>query len=176
MAEQSEKSLVTILIPNIKGQLALVSKFCADNGINILRLTLSAADGEDKIQKIIAYLEGKRETVNEICKKLLEVDTIIKVVNFQTNSEYIEKEICLVKILMNNPKFSSVSNTVADCNGKTIFSSANATIFAMEDNEEKVNDFVSKIAKLTLDIDISRSGMVAMSVDKNVDSIIKSDL
>jgi acetolactate synthase-1/3 small subunit len=176
MGKEVEKSLVTILIPNIKGQLAKISAFCAENDLNISRLTLSAADRDDKIQKIIIYLEGDRENVNEMCKKILEIDTVLKVVNFQTNGEYIEKEICFIKILDKNSKFPKVTNIVADHDGKNIFSNGKVTIFRVEDGEESVNGFVKKVVKITKDIEIARSGMVAIAIDETIDNIIDVDL
>ncbi|MDR2777743.1 MAG: acetolactate synthase small subunit [Rickettsiales bacterium] len=176
MPKESEKSLVTILVPNIKGQLALVSTFFAEHSINILRLTVSAADRDDKVQKIIAYLEGNRKNVDEACEKLREVDTILKLVNFQTNSEYVEKELCLIKILSENSKLSSLANLVTDFGGKVVFSNEKATIFALEDNEGNVNDFVNKAVKVSKKIEISRSGMVVMGVDKNIDDLIEINL
>ncbi|MDR1494980.1 MAG: acetolactate synthase small subunit [Rickettsiales bacterium] len=171
MAKELEKSLITVLIPNIKGQLAVVANFCNDNNLNISRLTLSAADKDDKIQKIIAYIEGDRKSVDEVCKKLLEIETILKLVNFQTNGEYIEKELCLVKILSDNSKLPGVTNLVTDFGGKTVFINEKTTIFAMEDSEENVNNFVKKLVGLCKQIEISRSGMVVMGVDRNIDDL-----
>ncbi|MDR2077480.1 MAG: acetolactate synthase small subunit [Rickettsiales bacterium] len=176
MEKEIEKSLVTILIPNIKGQLAKISVFCAENNLNISRLTLSAADGNDKIQKIIAYLEGDRKNVNDMCKKILEIDTVLKVTNFQTNGEYIEKEICFIKILNKNSKLPMITNIVSDHSGKTIFGNNKITVFRIEDSEENVNAFVSKAIDITKDIEIARSGMVAIAINESIDSIIDVDL
>ncbi|MDR2778511.1 MAG: acetolactate synthase small subunit [Rickettsiales bacterium] len=176
MEEEVEKSLVTILIPNIKGQLAKISTFCAENDLNISRLTLSAVDKDDKIQKIILYLEGDRENVNKMCKKILDIDTVLKVVNFQTNSEYIEKEICFIKILNENLGFPTVVNVVSDHYGRIIFSSEKITIFLMEDSEENVNNFVNEVAEITTEIEMARSGMVAMAIDDTIENIIDIDL
>jgi acetolactate synthase-1/3 small subunit len=176
MVEETEKSLVTVLVPNISGQLAIVTKFCAENNINILRLTLSAADRYDKIQKIIMYLEGSRVLVNDVCKKLLEVETIIKVSNFQTNSQFIEKEVCLIKILIKNPRFQNVMALISDSGGRIVHSNGEITIFEIENNEENVNKLVNDMADITKDIEISRSGMVAMALDSIMDSLIDVNL
>jgi acetolactate synthase-1/3 small subunit len=176
MSKESERSLVTVLIPNIKGQLAMVSSFFAEHNINILRLTLSAADKDDKVQKIIAYLEGDRKNVSEVCEKLMDVETVLKLVNFQTNNEYVEKELCLIKILTGNSKLPNMANLVTDSGGKIAISNGNATIFALESNEESINDFVSKAVKVSKKIEISRSGMVVMGTDKNIDDLIEVNL
>jgi acetolactate synthase small subunit len=169
MAEVSDRSLVTILIPNIKGQLGQVASFCAENDLNILRLTLSAADKDDKIQRIIAYLEGNRSNVNTMCQKLMsQIETILQVRNFQTNSDYVEKELCLCKIKTNDPKISDIINLIADAEGKTIYSSSKVTIFSIEDTEENVNDFFKKLVNISSSVEIARSGMVAIAIDDKI--------
>ncbi|MDR1425899.1 MAG: acetolactate synthase small subunit [Rickettsiales bacterium] len=176
MSEKSERSLVTVLVPNIKGQLALISTFFAEHGINILRLTLSAADEKNKIQKIIAYLEGDKAEVEKVCEELLGQETVLKLVNFKTNSGYVEKELCLIKILAENSKFANVMNLITDFGGRIAFSNENTTIFALEDSEEHINDFVNRAVKITKQIELSRSGMVAMSTDEYIDDLINTNL
>ena len=171
-----EKSLVSILSLNIKGQLAKITTFFSEHNLNILRLVLSAADKDDKIHKTIAYIEGDRKRVNEMCKELLDVENVLKVTNFQTNSEYIEKEVCMVKILNSEPKAPDVANVISDFNGRTIFTNQKITIYKMEDNEENVNDFVKKLVEVTKNVELSRSGMIAMAIDDKIDNVIDVDL
>ena len=80
--KETEKSLVSVLALNIKGQLGKVTTFFSEHNFNILRLVLSAADKDDKIHKIIAYIEGDRKKVNEMCERLLNVENVLKVTNF----------------------------------------------------------------------------------------------
>lgn len=176
MSEEIEKSLVSILVLNVKGQLGKIATFFSEHNLNILRLVLSAADKDDKIHKIIAYLEGNRKYVNEMCKCLIDVENVLKVNNFQTNYDYLEKEVCLIKILSSNSKVPEVMNLVTDLNGKTIFTNQKVIIYKIEDNEENVNKFVNKLTYITKDIEISRSGMVAMAINDHIDNVIDIDL
>lgn len=174
--KELEKSLVSILALNVKGQLGRITTFFSEHGLNILRLVLSAADKNDKIHRTIAYLEGDRKYVNEMCKDLINVENVLKVTNFQTNDEYIEKEICLVKISANNNKISEVSSLISEIGGKTILVKNEIVIFKIEDMEDNVNKFVNEIIDMTEDIEISRSGMVAIAVNNNIDNIVNVDL
>lgn len=173
---EEEKSLVSVLVLNVKGQLGKVATFFSEHNLNILRLVLSAADKDDKIHKIIAYIEGDRKKVNEMCKGLLDVENVLKVTNFQTNSDYIEKEVCMVKILNSEAKAPDVSNLISDFNGRTIFTNQKITIYKVEDNEENMNDFVGKLVDITKNVELSRSGMVAMAIDNKIDNVIDVDL
>lgn len=169
MAKESEKSLVSILALNVKGQLGRITTFFSEHNLNILRLVLSAADKDDKIHRTIAYLEGDRKYVNDMCKELEKVENVIKVVNFQTNDEYVEKEMCLVKISSYNNKIDKIMNLVREYEGQTIVSKEKITVFKIEGMEDNVNDFVNKLNEITKEVEISRSGMVAIALNDKID-------
>ena len=169
MAKESEKSLVSILALNVKGQLGRITTFFSEHNLNILRLVLSAADKDDKIHRTIAYLEGDRKYVNDMCKELEKVENVIKVVNFQTNDEYVEKEMCLVKISSYNNKIDKIMNLVREYEGQTIVSKEKITVFKVEGMEDDVNDFVNKLNEITKEVEISRSGMVAIALNDKID-------
>ena len=171
MAKESEKSLVSILALNVKGQLGRITTFFSEHNLNILRLVLSAADKDDKIHRTIAYLEGDREYVNNMCKELEKVENVIKVVNFQTNDEYVEKEMCLVKISSYNNKIDKIMNLVREYEGQTIVSKEKITVFKVEGMEDDVNDFVNKLNEITKEVEISRSGMVAIALNDKIDAL-----
>lgn len=170
--KETERSLVSVLALNVKGQLGKITTFFSEHNLNILRLVLSAADKDDKIHRTIAYLEGDRKYVNDMCKELEKVENVVKVVNFQTNSEYIEKEVCLLKVSSYNPALQNIINFSNNLNGRTLIMNDKITILKIEGGEEEVTDFVNKVAELTKDVEICRSGMVAIAVDEKIESLI----
>ena len=173
--KETEKSLVSVLALNVKGQLGRITTFFSEHNLNILRLVLSAADKDDKIHRTIAYLEGDRKYVNDMCKELEKVENVVKVVNFQTNNEYIEKEVCLLKVSSYNPSLQSIINFSNNLNGRTLIMNGKITIIKIEGGEEEVTDFVNKVAELTKDVEICRSGMVAISLDEKIESLMKDE-
>lgn len=170
--KETERSLVSVLALNVKGQLGKITTFFSEHNLNILRLVLSAADKDDKIHRTIAYLEGDRKYVNDMCKELEKVENVVKVVNFQTNSEYIEKEVCLLKVSSYNPVLQNIINFSNNLNGRTLIMNEKITIIKIEGGEEEVTDFVNKVAELTKDVEICRSGMVAIAVDEKIESLM----
>ena len=146
-----------------------MTTFFSEHNLNVLRLVLSAADKDDKIHRTIAYLEGDREYVNNMCKELEKVENVIKVVNFQTNDEYVEKEMCLIKISSYNEKIDKIMNLVREYEGRTIISKEKITVFKVEGMEDEVNTFVNKITEITREVEISRSGLVAIALNDKID-------
>ena len=107
-----------------------------------------------------------------MCKELEKVENVVKVVNFQTNSEYIEKEVCLLKVSSYNPALQNIINFSNNLNGRTLIMNDKITILKIEGGEEEVTDFVNKVAELTKDVEICRSGMVAIAVDEKIESLM----
>ena len=169
--KETERSLVSILALNVKGQLGRITTFFSEHNLNILRLVLSAADKDDKVHRTIAYLEGDRKYVNEMCKELEKVENVLKVTNFQTNDEYIEKELCLVKISSTNPQLQNIVNLVTNIGGRTLIMNDKVSIFKVEENEDLVNKFMNDANAITKEIEICRSGMVAIAINDNIDII-----
>ena len=169
--KETERSLVSILAFNVKGQLGRITTFFSEHNLNILRLVLSAADKDDKVHRTIAYLEGDRKYVNDMCKELENVENVIKVTNFQTNGEYIEKELCLVKISSNNKHLQDVLNLVNAIKGQTLVMDNKISIFKVEEREEVVNQFMIDVSSITKEVEICRSGMVAIAINDEIDGI-----
>lgn len=169
--KETERSLVSILALNVKGQLGKITTFFSEHNLNILRLVLSAADKDDKIHRTVAYLEGDRKYVNDMCKELEKVENVIKVTNFQTDGEYIEKELCLVKMSSSNKHLADVVNLVNNLKGQTLVMDSKIAIFKVEEREELVNDFMFNVSDITKDVEFCRSGVVAIAIDDKIDKI-----
>ena len=169
--KDTEKSLVSILALNVKGQLGRMTTFFSEHNLNILRLVLSAADKDDKVHRTVVYLEGDRKYVNDMCKELEKVENVISVTNFQTDGEYIEKELCLIKISSSNKHLPDVVNLVNNLKGQTLVMDNKIAIFKIEEREEVVNDFMFNVSDLTKDVEFCRSGMVAIAINDKIDKI-----
>ena len=161
---ETEKSLITILALNVKGQLGRMCAFFGENNINILRLVLSAADNKDIIHRTIAYVEGDRQYVNEVCKKMEKMENVLRVDNFMANDNFIEKELCMVKVLSTDINYNLILNLVYEFSGKMIIAKGSIMIFELIDKEEIVSDFCNKLNRITRDIEIFRSGMLATTI------------
>lgn len=159
-----ERSLVSVLALNTKGQLGRICNFFAENNLNILRLVLSAADKGDVIHRTIAYIEGDRKYVNEMCDKLRKMENVLDVENFMSNDNFIERELCLIKTLEADINYNNIVNLVYDYNGKMLIAKNGVIIFQLVDMEENISKFCKLLNRITNDIEVYRSGMLATSI------------
>ncbi|MDR1499271.1 MAG: acetolactate synthase small subunit [Rickettsiales bacterium] len=166
------RTLVSILALNVKGQLGKIATFFSDNNLNVLRLVLSAADRDDRIHRTVAYLEGNRTIVDNMCEGLKRVENVIEVTSFKDSDEYVEKEICLIKMLSSDVAFPKAVELVNKQGGKVIFTKNKTIIFEVDDTENNINKFTSKLVQMTKNVEISRSGVVAMSKDDVINELV----
>lgn len=166
-----QKSLISLLVKNEKGVLAKISEMISAVGINIEKLVASAVDKENKISKMIFYLTGNRENVNDFFEtKIRTLDEVLDINNFMTNGEFVEKELLIVKLLQNNVNYSEISNIMSSNDGKVIYINNEIIIYQIISDSDKIDDIVKKVYFLTKDVEISRTGIVAMDFSSNIKS------
>ena len=158
-----QKSLISLLVKNEKGVLARISELISEAGINIEKLVASSVDMENKVSKIIFYLTGDRKIVDEFFKKHIEtLQEVISINNFMANDNFVEKELLMVKLFQNNVNFSEINNIISLHEGMIIYINEKIIVYQIISDSDKIDDIIRKIYFLTKDIEISRTGIVAM--------------
>ncbi len=155
-----EKYLSCILFKNEKGLLGKVATILGQNDVNIENINISSVNSDETIQKVIVYTSGIRseQVLNELIKSMPEV---LDVFTFKNHENVIEKEVCLVKINNKNNEIIKLTNLIKAQNGKLIFMNGMLSIYEVVDEISKINTLVEELNKISNDIDISRSLVVA---------------
>lgn len=164
---EDEKSLLSVVIRNVKGSLSKVTGYCADHNMNIERLVLSNFKLNNLEHRVILYITGDRQRINSLLDGLRQLDVVVSASNFQANN-YIERELILVKVKEDNPHISRIMDLVSDYNGSTILYRNNIIIFQFINEEEKNNELMERLENLSDDIEVLKSGLVATSLDDNM--------
>ena len=164
---EDEKSLLSVVIRNVKGSLSKVTGYCADHNMNIERLVLSNFKLNNLEHRVILYITGDRQRINSLIDGLRQLDVVVSASNFQANN-YIERELILVKVKEDNPQISRIMDLVSDYNGSTILYKNNIIIFQFINEEEKNNELMERLENLSDDIEVLKSGLVATSLDDNM--------
>lgn len=164
---EDEKSLLSVVIRNVKGSLSKITGYCADHNMNIERLVLSNFKLNNLEHRVILYITGDRQRINSLIDGLRQLDVVVSASNFQANN-YIERELILVKVKEDNPQISRIMDLVSDYNGSTILYKNNIIIFQFINEEEKNNELMERLENLSDDIEVLKSGLVATSLDDNM--------
>ncbi len=155
-----EKYLSCILFKNKKGLLGKVATILGQNDVNIENINISSVNSDETIQKVIVYTSGIRseQVLNELIKSMPEV---LDVFTFKNHDNIIEKEVCLIKINNKNNEIIKLTNLIKAQNGKLIFMNGMLSIYEIVNEISKINTLVEELNKISNDIDISRSLVVA---------------
>lgn len=167
IVNENEKSLISVVIKNIKGSLSKITGYCAENGMNIERLVLSNFKTDNKEHRVILYITGDRKRINSLISGLEQLDVVVRASNFQAN-KYIERELMLLKIKTDSPYLPKITDLVNDYEGRTIFVNDHVMIFQFTNSEEKNREMMKRVENITDDLEILKSGVVATSLDDNM--------
>ena len=161
---ENEKSLISVIIKNVKGSLTKVTGYCAENNMNIERLVLSNFKMDNLEHRVILYITGDRKRINSLLDGLRQIDVVVRASNFQANN-YIERELILVKAKESDPQLQRIMDLVGEYNGSTILFKNNIVIFQFTNEEEKNNELMERLEHISNEIEILKSGIVATSLD-----------
>lgn len=164
---ENEKSLISVIIKNVKGSLSKVTSYCAENGMNIERLVLSNFKTDNKEHRVILYITGDRKRVNSLIAGLERLDVVVRASNFQAN-KYIERELMLLKIKTDSPYLPKITDLVNEYEGRTIFVNDYVMIFQFTNGEERNSAMMKRVENITDEVEILKSGVVATSLDDNM--------
>lgn len=167
--EENGRSLLSVVIKNVKGSLSQVTRYCADNNMNIERLTLSNFKLNNLEHRVILYITGDRNRINSLIEGIRQLEVVVSAINFQSNN-YIERELVLVKVKEDDPNISRIMDLVSDYSGSTIFYRNNIIIFQFINEEEVNNEIMDRLEHISDKIEILKSGIVATSLDDKMDS------
>ena len=162
---EDEKSILSIIIKNITGSLTKITSYCAQNSMNIERLVLSNFKLDNMEQRVILYITGDRNRINDLLDGLRKIDDVISVDNFMANS-YFERELVIIKSEENNPNLDEIMSLTNDFNGKTVLFKNGFVIMEFINSEEKTNELMKIIEDMNTDVELIKSGLIATSLDK----------
>lgn len=163
---EDEKSLITVIIHNVKGSLSKITGYCAENNMNIERLVLANFKTDNKLHRVIMYITGDRKRINSLIEGFKKLEVVADASNFQAN-QYLERELMLIKIKSNSEYLPKISDLVNNYNGKTILVNNEIMIFQFT-NEEEINNELMERLELEAtnnDVEVLKSGVVATSLD-----------
>jgi acetolactate synthase I/III small subunit len=160
---ENGRSLVSVIIKNIKGSLTKVTGYCAENNMNIERLVLSNFKTDNKLHRVIMYITGDRRRINALIEGFKKIDVVVNAINFQAN-DYIERELMLVKVNVDSEYLPKISDLASDYDGKMILMNNKIIVFQFTNDEESNSDLMERIENITDSVEILKSGVVATSV------------
>jgi acetolactate synthase-1/3 small subunit len=150
---------ISILVENEFGVLARVAGLFSGRGFNIESLTV-AKTLDPSLSRITLVTNGDDQIVEQITKQLNKLICVIKVVDFK-DSAYVEREMALVKIAIDERTRSEVLNIVNIFRAKVIDVDPRSYVIEITGDDDKISAFLNLLKPLGIK-EIVRTGKVAI--------------
>lgn len=169
MENENQKILVSMIIKNVEGVLSKISNDCFENDINIERLTISEfQSSKNKNQKAVMLLQANKKQVETLLKNLKKKKLVSSYYVFDPYSS-IERELMMIKVDSKNSKYEKLVGIFNEYKVENIYSSqGNQMVFQFSGSEIRNNELMSRLEKITDEIEILKSGIVAITINEDM--------
>lgn len=169
MENKNQKILVSMIIKNVEGVLSKISNDCFENDINIERLTISEfQSSKNKNQKAVMLLQANKKQVETLLKNLKKKKLVSSYYIFDPYSS-IERELMMIKVDSKNSKYEKLIAIFNEYKVENIYSSqGNQMVFQFCGSEIRNNELMSRLEKITDEIEILKSGIVAITINEDM--------
>ncbi|PCS22728.1 acetolactate synthase small subunit [Candidatus Enterovibrio escicola] len=156
------RSIVSILMENESGALSRVVGLFSQRGYNIESLTVSPTDDATLSRLNITTTVVKDSEREQIEKQLHKLIDVLKVSNL-TESEYVERELALIKVRATGFVRAEVKRMADIFGGQIVDFTSSLYTVQLAGASDKINTFINRIKDVTDVIEVARSGVVGIS-------------
>ncbi|MBW1679120.1 MAG: acetolactate synthase small subunit [Deltaproteobacteria bacterium] len=150
---------LSILVENKPGVLSRVAGLFSGRGFNIESLSV-AETLDPTLSRMTIVTQGNDQVIEQIIKQLNKLIDIIKVVDF-INRDFVNREMVLIKVSINEANRSELLNIVGIFRGKVVDVSPQAYVIEVTGDESKIQAIIDLFKPMGIK-EIVRTGKVAM--------------
>ena len=154
----SIRRVISVIVLNEHGVLSRISGLFAGRGYNIDSLTVAPIPESD-FSRISIVTSGEERVLEQIVKQLHKLIPTYKVIE---SGEFVEKEMALVKIALNE-NFAGLDGVLKAYNGSIVNTDENCIVVMVCDDASRVDNFLKTVKKFN-PTDIVRGGSVLMDL------------
>ena len=151
---------ISVLVENKFGVLARVAGLFSGRGYNISSLTVNETQ-DPSISKMTIVTSGDDDVLEQIDKQLNKLIDVLKVTDL-TGSEFIERELALIKVRAARENKSEIIQTTEIFGGKIISVHQDELGIEIQGEADKIENFLSLMKDFGI-IEVARTGRVAIS-------------
>ena len=156
------RHIISVMVDNKPGVLARVSGLFSGRGFNIESLSVNETLDPTMSQMTIVT-RGDDRIIEQIDKQLNKLVDVIKVIDFHSKeSNYIDRELILIKVSVDDKKRSEILSIIDIFRAKVVDVSHNCYTIEITGDEKKISAAINLFRPLGIK-EIVRSGKAAMS-------------
>ncbi|MBI5585159.1 MAG: acetolactate synthase small subunit [Deltaproteobacteria bacterium] len=160
---QNIKHTISALVDNEPGVLSRVTGLFSGRGFNIESLCV-AETMDPQVSRITLVTRGSEQIIEQITKQLNKLINIIKVIDF-TNTEFVEREMALIKVRAEASTRAEILRIVDIFRCKIVDVSLQDYTIEVTGNEGKITALLALLSHLGIK-EIARTGAIALGRSK----------
>lgn len=156
------RRILLILLENESGALSRVVGLFSQRGYNIDSLTVAPTE-DRRISRLTIQTLGNKNKIEQIEKQLQKLIDVHKVIEI-TNKNYIEREILLIKIKIQDfKKLYKINQLIEMYQGKIIDCSSTEYVIQISGTNHTIDSFLNIAKKSFIIEESSRSGVISIN-------------
>jgi len=159
--------VLSALVQNVPGVLAHVAGMFASRGYNIDSLAVGETE-DPHLSRMTFVVVGDRQVLDQVRKQLEKIVTVVRVEDVSA-SEFVERDLMLLKVQADSGKRSEISELCQIFRGRVVDVAADQVIVEISGTEKKVEAFIDLMRPYGI-VELVRTGRIAMVrgiVDQN---------
>ena len=153
------RHVISVLVDNEPGVLSRISGLFSGRGFNIESLNV-AETLDPSVSRMTLVTRGNDQIVEQIIKQLNKLVNVIKVLDL-TGSDYVEREMALIKVTAEATSRAEVLRIVDIFRGKVVDVSQKSFTLEITGDEKKIQAVIDLLAPIGI-TEIVRTGKVAI--------------
>lgn len=154
------RHVISALVMNEPGVLALVANLFSARGFNIDSLVVGRTESAD-LSRMTIVVNADDNTLEQVRKQLAKLVPVVKVRDF-SGTAYIERDLALLSVGVPAEKRGEVVEIVRLFRGKVVDVAKDGIIVEITGTESKIESFVELMRPYSID-ELARTGVIAMA-------------
>ena len=158
-SELIHQHTITVLVENTIGALIRVVNMFSARGFNIESIAVGETD-DPTISRMNIVTTGNDRIIAQVLRQLSRLVDTIEVEDL-TNEDYVERELCLLKVRYNAQTRAEIMDVNTVFRGKIVDITPFAMTFELTGPSSKIDAFINMMRPHDI-VEVARSGHVAM--------------
>lgn len=159
MEDTVHRHVITVLLENSMGALNRVANLFSARGFNLESVSVGETD-DSSISRMTLVTTGNDRIIGQVLRQLDNlIDTLV--VDDVSDEDYVERELCLLKVGYTTESRPILMDIAEIFRGKIINITPDSMTFELTGPTTKINAFVGMMGDYPI-LEIARSGRVAM--------------
>ena len=157
------RHIISILLENESGALSRVAGLFSARGFNIESLTVAATNDKTLSRMTIVSI-GDDQIIEQIVKQLNKLIDVVIVTDLSA-TQHIERELLLLKVVVNQNTQADINKQIDDFSGKIIDVTQDIYIIELAGKSRKINDFLASFDADKI-LQVARTGVTGVSQNR----------